>query len=94
MVRYVTIDYRRHELDIDMRGARTVVDPVEWEEPPFEFPGGHTLDYGVELEMAGGRIWSVTWDPPGNTEGLAVYRDEFISGLGDVAVWDVSSREP
>jgi hypothetical protein len=95
-VRYVTLDYRRYERGIEMVGARTIVDPVEWAPPTFESPSGHTLDYGVELDMAGGRTWSITWLPPGMTVGLAVHGNDLLSDLDGalVAVWDVTSREP
>jgi hypothetical protein len=95
-VRYVDIDYRRPEAEADRLGSRMITDDAEWAEPTFLFPGGHTIDFGVELIGRGDETFSVTWDPPGNTEGLALYAEplfpDVVSDAAQTAVWDVTRR--
>jgi hypothetical protein len=93
-VRYITIDYRRHELGIDVVGPREIMEPSEWSNPTYEFPGGHSVDFGVECVTTEGDVWSVAWIPPGRVEGLAVDRGDLVSRPGDVANWDVGGRAP
>jgi hypothetical protein len=94
-VRYVDIDYRRHELGIGSVGPRTITEPSEWSAPTYEFPGGHTIDYGVEFVTTESDVWSVTWIPPGQVEGLAIDRGGIgLHASGDIAVWEVSGRAP
>ncbi|HEX7167784.1 MAG TPA: hypothetical protein VF230_12455 [Acidimicrobiales bacterium] len=95
-VRYLDIDYRRHDVAPDYDGLREITDEGQWAAPTFEFPGGHTVDFGVELETDDGFVYSVTWTPPGDTEGLEVHHEALAGGaLSDrpsAAVWDVSTR--
>jgi hypothetical protein len=95
-VRYVNIDYLREQVAPDHTGVREISDEREWNEPTFAFPRGHTLDYGLELSDRDGHTWCITWIPPGNTEGLAIYEapliPDVVSPLGWTAVWDVSLR--
>lgn len=96
-VRYLDLDYRRHEVAPQLQGPRPVGDLAEWDQPSWLFPGGHTVDFGIEL-AGSGRVWSVGWIPPGRTEGLAVYACPLIpaaiSAEAAVAVWDVSEQAP
>jgi hypothetical protein len=93
-VRYFTIDYRRDEVAPGYEGSREINDELELAEPIYEFPGGHTLDYGLELSDRSGDTWSVMWIPPGRTEGLALHREPMfpnvLSSDGSIAIWDVS----
>jgi hypothetical protein len=95
-VRYVDIDYRRTEFAEDRPGARVITDEAEWADPTFVFPGGHTIDFGVELVGEDDRTFSVTWDPPGITEGLALHAEplfpDVVSDAAATAVWDVTHR--
>lgn len=56
------------------------------------------MAFGLELEGDDGFVWSVTWDPPGETEGLSL---DYVPLIGNalsehvgVAIWDVSNRAP
>ena len=93
-VRYFNIDYRRWDVAPEHVGVREITDETEWAEPTFEFPGGHTLDYGLELTGPTGHTWSVTWIPPGVTEGLALHDEPMLpnalSADSSTAMWDVS----
>lgn len=56
------------------------------------------MEYGIELETESGAIFSLTWDPPGEREGIGLQRIPMLgSGVrrdADVAIWDVSGRSP
>lgn len=97
-VRYFDIDYRRDDFAPGHTGPREITDEREWAEPTYEFPGGHTLDYGLEVGNGAGDSWSLVWVPPGWTEGLALHHEamfpEVLSADGSIAVWDVSARSP
>lgn len=95
-VRYVTIDYRREELHPSLHGAgpRLIEDHDEWKQPTWKFDGFDSMDYGFDLSTDDGRVFSVTWDPPGWHEGISL-REEPLLGVSvrseaDVAIWDVS----
>jgi hypothetical protein len=95
-VRYFHLDCGRDEVAGDVRGPRQVIDPVEWRDRPWEAMDFHWTDYGVELATASGRVFSVTWDPPGMTEGVGL-RELPMAGFGvakdaGVAVWDVGAQ--
>ncbi len=95
-VRYFDIDYGRGTLAPHWRGPRQVVDEDEWKDPSWRFPDCDSIDYGLELETESGRIFSVTWDSPGEREGVGIDEVPLIgSGFqddADVAVWDVRDR--
>lgn len=95
-VRYHDIDYRRHEVAPHHSGHRVIDAEAEWAEPYWRFPGGHTVDFGVELTDRSGRVWFVTWIPPGQIEGLALDDRPLVAEALDsrarVAIWDVSSQ--
>lgn len=95
-VRYFDIDYFREEIAANQAGPREITDDAEWRDPIWSCPGFDSADYGIELEMLGGRVFSVTWDPPGMREGIGM-REVPLRGTGvrvdaDVAVGDVSQR--
>jgi hypothetical protein len=54
------------------------------------------MDYGLELMTDSGRIFSVTWDPPGDREGIGIDEAPLISSIlrddAEVAIWDVTHR--
>jgi hypothetical protein len=50
-------------------GARQVVSDDEWRAPTFRYAFGDCADFGVELQTACGRLFAVSWDPPGSHEG-------------------------
>ncbi len=95
-VRYFDIDYFRDEIAANQAGPREITDDAEWRDPIWRCSGFDSVDYGIELEMLGGRVFSLTWDPPGMCEGIGM-REVPLRGTGvrvdaDVAVWDVSQR--
>lgn len=97
-VRYFTLDYRRHELHPELidRGPRTIAADSEWNEPTWQYEGFDSVDYGLEFTTELGATFSLTWDPPGDKEGIGFQRVPML-GTGvrrdaDVAIWDVSDR--
>jgi hypothetical protein len=99
-VRYFTIDYRRHELHPDLvdHGPRTIDDYVDWEEPTWSFDGFDAIDYGLEVTTDSGATFSLTWDPPGDQEGIGLQRTPMLGSAvradADVAIWPVAGRSP
>ncbi len=95
-VRYYDLDYEAMRSGIDTTGPRVVADSKEWASPSWRFEHCHSLDHGLEIETTSGRVFSITWDPPGPMEGVGL-REEPLVGpaiLPDaaIAVWDVSDR--
>jgi hypothetical protein len=94
-VTYFDIDYRRFEVASDGDHPRVITDEADWHEPVWRCPGFDAVDYGVELQMAGGRLFSVSWDPPGDREGIGL-REMSASAAGllgdNVAIWEVGRR--
>jgi hypothetical protein len=95
-VRYFTLDYSRWEMAADLHGPRTIQCQEEWETPSWARPGFDTLDWGLEIEFAEGEVFSVTWDPPGNHEGIRICNVPIASSTlvedTPTAIWDVSER--
>ncbi|QIS10330.1 hypothetical protein [Nocardia arthritidis] len=60
-------------------------------EPPWRCDGFDSLDYGFELETDSGLIYSLTWDPPGDREGIGLRRTPMLgSGVradADITIW-------
>jgi hypothetical protein len=96
MVRYVNIDYRREELHPDLldAGVRIIEDAGEVEHPTWRCDGFDAVDYGIELETSDGATWSLTWDPPGDHEGIGLRKEPLIGSAvspdASVAVWEVA----
>jgi hypothetical protein len=96
-VRYVDIDYQRERWADGVDGPRLIKDARDWRQPPWRRQEScHCIDFGVEIETTDGRVFTVTWDPPGMQEGLGIRE---IAAVGyvcredaDVAVWDVTAR--
>ena len=94
-VRYINIDYERDQRAAGLIGPRVIVDDDEWSEPTWQFPDCDSIDFGLELETRDGRLFSVTWDPPGLREGIGL-REEPLLGTGvrvdgATAIWDVTN---
>ncbi len=94
-VRYIDIDYERDQRAAGLIGPRVIVDDDEWSEPTWQFPDCDSIDFGLELETRDGRLFSVTWDPPGLREGIGL-REEPLLGTGvrvdgATAIWDVTN---
>lgn len=56
----------------------------------WQFDGFDAVDFGIELETETGSVFSLTWDPPGDHEGIGL-RNVAMLGHGvrddaDVAV--------
>lgn len=97
-VRYFTLDYRRHELRPDLidSGPRTVDGPWEWDEPTWRHEGFDAMDYGLQITTGSGVEFSLTWDPPGDREGIGLQAVPLLGTAvradADVAIWDVGDR--
>lgn len=95
-VRYQTIDYDRHHVTPGMRGQRMIEHESEWANPCWRHIGFHAVEFGIEIDTAGGKFFSVTWDPPGPVESLGIQPESLSSALrpdADVAVWDVTAHD-
>lgn len=93
-VRYFTIDFRRWERMPEYRGPREITADHEWLEPTWRYQNCDSMEYGLELEAESGRVFSVTWDPLGDHEGIGIDEAPLVASTltadADVAVWDVS----
>jgi hypothetical protein len=89
-VRYVNFDYTMPDRPEDLRGARTVTSEQEWREPAWRYEFGDSVDWGVGLGTACGRLFTVTWDAPGWHEGIWLREAPVMTGDANVAIWDVS----
>ena len=97
-VRYFTLDYRRHELHPELidAGPRTIDAESEWTDPTWLYDGFDAVDYGLEVTTESGATFSLTWDPPGDHEGIGLQPLPMLgSGVrneADVAIWAVGNR--
>lgn len=95
-VRYFDIDYEVLRSGITPAGPRVVTEPEEWASPSWRFEQCHSLDYGLEIETTSGRVFSITWDPPGTMEGVGLREEPLVGPAivpdAAIAVWDVSER--
>jgi hypothetical protein len=95
-VRYVDLDYGRSDHAPEHRGPRTIVDETEWQDPTWRYDGFDAIDHGIEFETSDGRVFSVTWDSPGRTEGIGLRELPLIGHAvvadADVAAWDVTEH--
>ncbi|MCW2782740.1 MAG: hypothetical protein JWR35_3189 [Marmoricola sp.] len=96
-IRYFNIDYSRWKLypELSETGPRLVSSPAEWRIPTWQNSGFDAIDFGIELETTDGRIFSITWDAPGDLAGIGL-REQSLIGWGlavgaGAAVWDVTS---
>ena len=84
-VRYFDLDWIDYPTS-----ARTIVEPQEWQQPPWRHPTCDTIDWGLELESTTGRVFSISWDRPvGDSMGIS--EQPMLDGCGD-AIWDVTER--
>jgi hypothetical protein len=95
-VRYYDIDYRREDWAAGRTGPRIILNQAEWSQPTWAYADCDSLDFGIDLEVTDGSVFSVTWDPPGQQEGLGLRQERLLDQAfrPDIwaAVWDVSSR--
>lgn len=67
--------------------------PPHWRHPAF-----HSVDFAVELRTAAGPIFTVSWESPGEIEGLGLREGPAVGmAISDdalAAVWDVSPTAP
>lgn len=93
-VGYCQIDYAMPDRPAGQEGPRHVVNEGEWQEPSFRFGFGDSVDYGVELKTACGRLFTVSWDSPGCHEGIWLRElplvGEAVLANANAAIWDVS----
>jgi hypothetical protein len=92
-VRYYDIDYTRWTVAPEYRGHRLIEQEAEWLDPSWRCEGFDAVDHGIELETDAGRVFSVTWDPPGDQEGIGL-QELPLAGISvcvqaDIAVWPV-----
>lgn len=96
-VRYCTIDFRRGEFRPDLvdGGPRFIEDEAEWEDPAWRH-AGFAVDHGVEFETESGLVFSLTWDPPGDREGIGLRNvampDAYLNREAAHAIWSVGDR--
>ncbi|MBB5800468.1 hypothetical protein F4560_000236 [Saccharothrix ecbatanensis] len=97
-VRYYMIDYRRGDFrpeSVD-GGPRFIDGDAEWEDPAWRYDGFDAVDHGVEFETESGLVFSLTWDPPGDQEGIGLRNvamlDAYLNPEVDVAIWSVGDR--
>jgi hypothetical protein len=93
----MTLDYRREEYPSGLVGKRFVTADEEWRDPTWRCCGYDSVDWGVQLRLGAGRVFSVGWVRPGQLEGLDIRNKELLGSMVDgdydnVAVWDVTTR--
>jgi hypothetical protein len=77
-------------------GPRIIHAESEWNEPTWLYEGFDAMDYGLEVTTDPGAAFSLTWDPPGDHEGIGLQPVPML-GTGvrsdaDVAIWEVGER--
>lgn len=95
-VHYYDIDYFRHDVAPDHTGSWEILDDSEWQQPSWAYPDCDSIDFGVEFMTAAGETYSVTWDPPGDREGIGIQQTPLLGSAllpdGQFAVWSVGDR--
>jgi hypothetical protein len=95
-IHYINLDYSRDDLAPEHLGPRQIIDAQEWQEPTWRFQDCDSVDFGVELHTSDRRVFSITWDPPGEHEGLGIREQPLlgsaIATIAGVAVWDVTKH--
>jgi hypothetical protein len=91
-VHYVTLDYGGWDLGHhDQSVRRAITDTSEWQNPSWDWGQFHHIDWGIEFSVEDGELWSLTWDPPGETQSLLL--DEGPTSELGAAEWDVTDQE-
>lgn len=94
-VRYVTLDFQLEAFP-DASGPRCVESPAEWNDPDWSYAMGDCVEHAVELELASGEHFTVSWESPGEQEGIGLRQVEALGSAvradARVAVWDVTER--
>jgi hypothetical protein len=93
-VSYVLIDYSQPDRLDESNGPRHVVDTLELASPMWRSPTFDWADHAVEFTTETGRVFTCSWDSPGDHEGIWL-REGSARGAAfltdaSVAVWDVS----
>lgn len=97
-VRYYMLDHRRDDLRPDLigDGPRVIDGAAEWSEPMWLCDGFDAVDYGFEVTTDSGAVFSLTWDPPSDREGIGMQPVPLLGSAvmsdADVAIWDVGER--
>lgn len=97
-IHYYTIDYEREDRCRDLigTGPRLIDDEAEWTAPTWLYDGFDAMDFGMEIATDSGATFSLTWDLPGEREGIGLQPVAMLgSGVtsdADVAIWDVGER--
>lgn len=93
-VRYFTVDYGSDQYRGDAAGPRNVTSPLEWAAPCWLHPACDSVDFAVEFRTEAGRVFTASWDSPGDKEGIGL-REGPALGMAVTeeavaAIWDVS----
>jgi hypothetical protein len=91
-VRYWTLDYTQLERRPDAPWTRIIEDETEWRQPSWARAGFDTLDFGLELETDRGATFTVSWDPPGDRDGVSIAQAPLRFTGSPIAIWDVTKR--
>lgn len=97
-VRYWMLDYSRDARAPEVTGPREITDAGELARPTWAHEGADATDHGLEVMTTSGRIFSLTWDPPAEHEGVGVEETPMLGSAlrvdADAAVWSVVDRSP
>jgi hypothetical protein len=93
-VHYLNIDYRGWDLGFREPALREVANGAEWERPPWNGAGFHSIEFGVEIRTSDNQVFSVSWDPPGEAESLRISASALTGEVTSGAIWDVSAVPP
>jgi len=90
-INYVTMDYERNEHRQGQLGPRRIVNKAELAEPSWQHGSCDTVDFAVELVTASNRTFTVSWESPGQREGLGLRElaaiDSAVTATADAAIW-------
>lgn len=63
-VHYFTFDWTREDLAPDHEGLRTITTDTEWSAPDWRYPAFDAVEWGFELRLESGRVFSFVWPSP------------------------------
>lgn len=94
-VRYIDLDYDTEQVRGIIAGPRLVTSSQEWAVPSWKHPACHSIDHAVELRTVSGAVFTVSWESPGQAEGIGLRERRALGSAvtddADVAIWDVSA---
>lgn len=79
-VSYVLIDYGRLDRSTGSHGSRLISDSEELASPAWRYRTFDCADYAVEFTTEAGRVFTVSWDTPGDDTGSGSGRSR-LAGL-------------